>query len=187
MSVSKLNSMVPASFSSGEFKLPDIVGKPYGNVADAAAKVVAGMETAGDIFSKCGKVSGLPTSQTPSQKDVAQLDRAEALARDAFKRVMNPNANFVDKLEAQEEMREADKIRKQVEKHLDPLQRQAVEHINDEEKDAVKRAGNAPDNLGGLVQRAYAGKEMQEAGKESTSLDNWILHNPTRGRIETVR
>src|SRR5262245_29980707 len=90
MSVSKLNSMVPAGFGNGEFKFPEIAGKPYGNVADAVAKVAAGMQTAGEIFSKWGK-SCLPIAQSPAQKDVAQLDRAEALAQDAFKRVMDPN------------------------------------------------------------------------------------------------
>src|SRR4051812_4015866 len=42
--------------------------------------------------------------------EVAQLDKAEALAQDAYKRANAPNANHTDKLEAQEEMQKAEAI-----------------------------------------------------------------------------
>jgi len=109
--------------------------------------------------------------------ETSQLDKAEHLAEDAYKKSSDPNANFVDKLQAQDEMNQASSIRKQVEKGLDPLQRQGLEHINNEEKDAVKRAGNAGPGLFGLIDRSVAASEMNQGKQESKSLNNWIWNS----------
>ncbi len=112
------------------------------------------------------------TIKAAEQSEVAQLDKAEALAQDAFQRATNPNANFVDRLQALDELKQAAQIRDQVKPGLDPLQQEALDHINQEEQNALEMA-TVPNVSSQQIDAAKA--KMSTAAEESKSLDSWIL------------
>jgi len=116
--------------------------------------------------------------------DVAQLDRAEAMAQDAFEKAYvlaleadqsgDPYANYTDQLRVVDEMQQVDQIRKSVEQDLSPLQRQALEHIDVCEQADVSQMGGlpyvpAPDGSGEIL-----AESMEQTAQESKSLDQWI-------------
>jgi hypothetical protein len=112
--------------------------------------------------------------------DVALLNEAEAPAQDAFQKVspFNPNATAADKLQAQQEMQEAQQIRDQVEQDLDPGQKQALEQIKSEEQQAFTDATSVGGGFLGDIRRDFAVTKMIDAGEKSTALDNSILGIP---------
>ena len=130
-----------------------------------------------------GVISAHPMAEDPGDwrrhNDVAQLDRAEALAQDAFRKV-SPfnNGTAQDKFLAQSELLQAQIIRKQVEKDLTPSQQQALEQINNEERQAVTDATAPGNSFPGNIRGGFAVAKMVDAANRSKALDNSILGVP---------
>ena len=112
------------------------------------------------------------TISNPSK--VADLDQAESMAQDAFAKFTNPNANFVDKLRAEEEMDAASQLRQSIEPFLTPKQQQALDQIENLEKNAMQLAHNNSGFLGPALQVIGKG-DMLVAAAGQQSLESWIL------------
>jgi hypothetical protein len=130
----------------------------------------------------CDPIIYHPPCQRSPEDDVALLDKAEALAEDAFRKVspLNPNPSFIDKLEAQLEMQEAQQIRNEVRPDLNSSQQQTLDQLNSEEQQAVSEAAN-PDGSNSFLQIFKIFDElakMTDGEQKSRSLDNSILGFP---------
>ena len=118
--MSTISAIHSTTFVSATTKLdPGVALQPAVRSGTIPQHVLSGMHKAGVAFQPYERSSidaagvfaaGLNAQRVSSRKptgkssDVAQLDKAEALAQDAFRRVSDPNANFADKLRAQEEI-----------------------------------------------------------------------------------
>jgi len=130
----------------------------------------------------CDPIIYHPPAQRSPEDDVALLDKAEALAEDAFRRVspFNPNPNVFDKLEAQLEMQEAQQIRNQVRPDLNTVQQQTLDQLNSEEQQAVSEASssNSSGPFGDIFKIFDELAKMTDGEQKSRSLDNSVLGFP---------
>jgi hypothetical protein len=131
-----------------------------------------------------GTITCNPIIEDPADwrkhNDVSQLDYAEELAQDAFRNLSSNDPT--KRLGAQNELNQAEQIRKQVEPDLTPSQQQTLEQINSEEKQAFAdraASGNSFANLRGI----FAPAKMIDAAAKSKTLDNSILGLPTPSPI----
>ncbi len=127
----------------------------------------------------CDPIVYNPSQNTP-QQDAALLEQAELLASDAYRKVspLNPNVTLADKLDAQQELQQAEQLRNEVRPDLDPSQQQTLDQINSEEQQAVTDASNGWnifDNPLGLLSEVG---EMTDAGEKSQALENQLLGIP---------
>jgi hypothetical protein len=93
---------------------------------------------------------------------------------DAYRRMSDPNANYVDKLRAEEEMGEAVQIRNSVLPSLSEDQQKALREINSTEQAGILDAGNADFGQTGAEAHARGREEFQRGMQENQSLINWI-------------
>jgi hypothetical protein len=117
-----------------------------------------------------------------AQHTVDQLTKAETLMESAYRRMSNPNRNYVDALRAREEMGQALQIRKSVMPDLSELQQKALSAVSDKEQQGIEDAAWATFDLNfsvsaqkGAEELEAARKEFQVGVQENQSLINWIL------------
>jgi hypothetical protein len=122
-----------------------------------------------------------PPRPADPYKDAALLDKAEALAEDAFRKVspFNGNVSLSDKLQAEEEMEQAQQLRGEVAPDLNASQKQTLDSLSSEEQDAVNSAispqGGFLNNIFGAFKEMA---EMTDGEAKSRQLDNSILGFP---------
>lgn len=129
----------------------------------------------------CHPIIFHPPCKRSPQTDVALLDQAEALAEDAFRKVspFNPNATLADKLEAQQEMQEAQQIRNEVRPDLDLSQQQTLDQLNNEEQAVTEAStGNGSNIFTQIFNDFDELAKMADGEQKSRSLDNSILGFP---------
>ncbi len=125
-------------------------------------------------------------------KQVDQLEQAEKLMEDAYRRVSNPDHTDVDVLRAHEEEGEAERIRQAVVPGLSQNQQAALWSIDDTEIGAIGNAASGVDDtryasahqgqwgVEGYSQRAAeefetAAKQSHLGAQENQQLIDWIL------------
>jgi hypothetical protein len=115
-----------------------------------------------------------------AQYDADLLKQADALAQDAFQKVspFNSNVTWADRLQAQQEMQEAEQIRNEVRPDLDPCQQHTLDQINNEEQQAVSEATT---NTGGNIFTQIF-KDFDELAKMADGTDkSQALENSLQG------
>ena len=117
-----------------------------------------------------------------AQHDADLLKQADQLAEDAFQKVspFNPNVTLADRLQAQQEMQEAEQIRNEVRPDLDASQQQTLDQINSEEQQAITEASTPG---GGSIftdvfKDFHEVAEMVDGADKSQALENQLLGIP---------
>jgi hypothetical protein len=162
-----LPAIIPTS--QAESNVPDTTQAPAGGIWSSAATLGSQKITANPIIEDPG--------DWRRHNDVSQLDQAEALAQDAFRKVSLKNPSASDKFLAQSEMFQAQIIRNQVEKDLTPSQQQSLEQINSEEQQAFTDATSGGSFFSN-VRGGFAVAKMIDGANKSKALDNSILGVP---------
>jgi len=148
--------------------------------------VLQGLNKAGDLFPK--HTLSLKTAIDPDFAlghidwknigkvfNVAQLDQAEAMTQEAFKKASAPGASNLDKILAQQEASDAEQIRQSVAKNLTPAQKQALDQIMQEEEHAFKTVLTGGGGIFGAIGKLIAQSEMNDAAQKEKALDRSIL------------
>jgi hypothetical protein len=129
-----------------------------------------------------GPITCHPIVQKPGEwrkhNDVAQLDKAEALAQDAVCRAAAANNSPAQLLQAQDEMQQAQLIRARVGQDLTPSQQQKLDDINSEEQRAFLDSANPDRSPIGDLGRTLAPHRMADAAAKSKALDQSSRPSP---------